>query len=191
MSDHLIGALSNNAAIFWGDEVTSSNKIIEFKGHHKTSQNHADTTAPGDVLDMTERRSAIISQERRKVKRTILAEFIGAWVVVPEIGLTKCSIYDISETGIAIDLEERSGHFPVGESVALRIYLSQKVYISFIVAVENLRLEENEMLYRHGCSWVKGSYNNEALTHFVKFIESVSTSLHSDSGDIFVPDFTE
>lgn len=138
---------------------------------------------------MTERRNAIISQERRKVKRTILSEFIGAWVVVPELGLTKCAIYDISDSGIAIDLDQKYGHFTVGEQVAVRIYLSQKTYFPFIVTVENLRLEPTEGIFRHGCSLVQGSYHDEALHHFVKFIETVSTCLQTDPGDISLPDY--
>ena len=138
------------------------------------------------VLDMTERRNQIIESERREVKRTILTEFIGAFIVVPQRGLVKVSIYDISESGIAIDIDEEIGCFEAGEEIAVRVYLNQQTYFPFIVNVNHARENREEASYRHGCNFVKGTLNNEALHHFVKFIETVSASLERDTGDIMV-----
>jgi len=142
------------------------------------------TDAP--VLDMTERRQEIINHERRQVKRTILTEFIGAFVVVPDRGLVKVAIYDISDDGIAFDIEDSMGQFLVGEEVAMRIYLNHKTYFPFFAKIQNIRILFEESIFRYGGSFLKGGINKEALFHFVKFIETVSASLASDNGDVMV-----
>jgi len=138
------------------------------------------------LLDMTERRQEIIKAERREVRRTILTGFIGAFVVLPNRGLQKVDIYDISDNGIAFDLSGDVGHFKKQEEVAMRIYMNQNTYFSFIVKIQNFRSIIDEGSYRHGANFVKGTVNDQALHHFVKFIETVSASLELDSGDVMV-----
>jgi len=138
------------------------------------------------VIDMTEARNEIISSERRKVKRTILSEFIGACALVPQKGLMKVRLYDISEKGMAFDIETPSGQFKSGEEVAMRVYLNHVTYFPFVVVVQNVRMIEEEGVYRHGVNFVSGTINDQALHHFVKFIETVSASLQGDHGDIMV-----
>lgn len=140
----------------------------------------------GEILDMTEAREAILSRERRNVKRTILNEFIGAFVVLPERGLYRVSLYDISEKGMAFDIDMPLGHYKQGEEVAMRVYLNHKTYFTFIVKVANARVFEEENVIRHGANFVRGTINDVALHHFIKFIETVSASLRTDSGDILV-----
>lgn len=154
------------------------------KNVRKAKGTSVPSTAP--VVDMTEKRQEILSQERRQVRRTILSEFIGAFVVLPEKGLVKVNMYDISEDGMAFDVDSEAGHFALNEEVAMRVYLNQQTYFPFIVTVQNLRKVGDEGVFRHGAHFVKGSINDEALFHFVKFIETVSASLKSDRGDIMV-----
>ena len=142
------------------------------------------------VIDMTEKRNEILSQERRKVKRTLLSEFVGAFVLVPAKGLMKVTLYDISENGLSFDVEEVAGHFALGEEVAMRVYLNQQTYFPFVTTIQNIRTIADENVYRHGVNFVKGTINDEALFHFVKFIETVSASLHGDEGDIVVSNLT-
>lgn len=142
------------------------------------------TDAP--VIDMTEKRQEILMQERRQVRRTILSEFIGALAVVPKKGLVKVHLYDISENGLAFDVDADAGHFALNEEVAMRVYLNQQTYFPFVVTIQNLRRIGDENVFRHGGNFVKGSINDEALHHFVKFIETVSASLQTDGGDIMV-----
>lgn len=141
-------------------------------------------TAP--IVDMTEARQAIINRERRNVKRTILTEFIGAFVVLPERGLYRVSLYDISEKGLSFDIDLPLGHYKKEEEVAMRVYLNHKTYFTFIAKISNTRVFEEENVIRHGANFVKGTINDVALHHFVKFIETVSASLRTDSGDILV-----
>ncbi|MBX3021559.1 MAG: PilZ domain-containing protein [Bdellovibrionales bacterium] len=143
-------------------------------------------TTAAAVIDMTEKRAEIIEQERRQTKRTILSEFIGAFALVPRKGLLKVNLYDISENGMGFDVSEAAGHFSVGEEVAMRVYLNHETYFSFVVKIQNIRGIDDEMTYRHGGAFVKGSINDEALHHFVRFVETVSAILQIDHGDLQV-----
>jgi hypothetical protein len=139
-----------------------------------------------EVVDMTGRRNEMLTQERRLVKRTILSEFVGAFAVVPEKGLQRVAIYDISETGVAFDLPAEDGAFNMGEEVAMRVYMNQHTYFPFIAQVHNVRRVIDEGVVRHGAGFVRGTINDVALHHFVRFIESVSASLETDHGDVMV-----
>lgn len=166
-------------------------KVLEFKSR-ATSRNqkgNLDFSEPlekGGVVDFTEVRQAMLNQDRRQVKRTILTEFVGAFVVVPDKGLLKVNLYDISETGIAFDLLESEGHFAPDEEVAMRVYLNHTTYFPFTAIVTHSRMIEEEGVIRHGANFLSGSLNDVALHHFIKFIENVSASLRKDSGDIMV-----
>lgn len=142
--------------------------------------------AEAAVVDMTERREAILSSERRQVKRTILSEFIAAFILVPEKGLQKVAIYDISGDGVAFDLDLASGNLQEGEEVAMRVYLNQFTYFPFVVSIANVRAVPEEGVTRHGCGFMKATVNEDALRHFVGFIESVSASLKTDHGDVMI-----
>lgn len=163
--------------------------VIDITGRLKSSKKSKGTAAsstPAAVLDMTERREAALTAERRSVKRTILTEFIGGFAVIPQQGLQKISIYDISESGLAFDLKLNEGQFRVGEEVAVRIYFSQTSYIPVSVKVANIRSIEDEGVVRFGANFVTGSFNQDAMYHLVKFVEKVGTSLHTDKGDLVV-----
>ena len=168
--------------------MSDKNNVIDLKKKlgKKRSEKDSDSNADAPIVDMTERRMEEIRQDRRSVKRTILTEFVGAFVVVPEKGLQRVSIYDISETGIAFDMGLEMGQFRVGEEVAMRVYLHHSTYFPFFVNVTNVRENLEEGSTRFGAGFLKGSVNEEALYHFVKFIENVSASLRKDTGDVVV-----
>ena len=166
--------------------MNKSNNVIDLKSRlRKTS--HVESTGPtAPVLDMTERRNEMLTHERRKVRRTILSEFVGAHVIVPERGLQRVTIYDISEDGVSFDIEAGGGGFQGGEEVGFRVYLNQQTFFPFVVKVANVRIIPEEGVTRHGGLFQKGTINDVALHHFVKFIETVSASLRTDSGDVMV-----
>jgi hypothetical protein len=167
-------------------------KIIDFAEKKKARSGSKETrprqtaAEPVDIIDITERRAEAIQSEKRRVKRTILSEFIGTVVVVPRVGLQRVTIYDISEEGIAFDVPEEVGQFHKGEEVAMRVYLNKTTYFPFIVKIANLRPVQDEAVVRHGANFLKDTINDEALYHFVKFIETVSASLQHDGGDKMV-----
>ncbi|UOE99758.1 PilZ domain-containing protein [Bdellovibrio reynosensis] len=163
-------------------------KVLDITSRLKV-QNSLENTKKevgAEITDITEARQEILSRDRRDVKRTILTEFIGAFVVLPEKGLLKASMYDISDSGMAFDLELAEGGFTTGDEVAMRVYLNHSTYFPFTIRVTNSRAIEDEGVVRHGASFVKGTMNDVALHHFVKFIENVSASLKTDSGDVLV-----
>lgn len=163
-------------------------KVLDFTSRLKAQNSSGNSkvafTAP--VLDITEARQEILSRDRRDVKRTILTEFVGAFVVIPEKGLVRAALYDISDNGMAFDLDLLDGGFNQGDEVAMRVYLNHSTYFPFTIRVTNCRVIEDENVVRHGANFVKGSLNDVALHHFVKFIETVSASLKTDSGDVLV-----
>ena len=166
------------------DKEKQQQQALNNNSSKKMAQKPDQAEAP--VLDMTEKRNEIIMQERRKVRRTLLSEFISAFVLVPRKGLLKVILADISVDGAAIDVDVDAGHFAVGEEVAMRVYLNHETYFPFVVKVQNLRGRPEDGVFRHGVHFVKGTINDEALHHFVKFIETVSASLQTDQGDIQV-----
>lgn len=139
-----------------------------------------------EVSDMTEARQAIMNRDRRVVKRTLLTEFVGAFVVLPDRGLYRVSLFDISENGLSFEMNMTEGYFLEDEEVAMRVYLNHKTYFPFIARVTHARIFAEDSVIRHGVSFVKGTINDEALHHFVKFIETVSASLQTDNGDVQV-----
>jgi hypothetical protein len=138
------------------------------------------------VVDITELRSEVLNEDRRKVRRTILTEFIAVHTVVPGMGLMKVSLFNVNQTGLAFDIEVPKGHFQVGEEVAMRVYLNHQTYFPFIVKVKHVTEIPDEEVHRHGCEFVQNTINDVALHHFIQFIENVSASLKHDNGDVLV-----
>ncbi len=183
--------------------MSSDNNIINLNSRLEQTQEKSesidkskakastDLSEPSSVHDMTQRREATIRNDRRNVKRTILTEFIGAFVVLPGVGLVKVALYDISDNGVAFDLPVKMGGFKSGEEIPMRVYLNHKTYFPFYVTAANVRTIEDEQVIRHGGAFVKGTVNEDALFHFVKFIETVSTSLRGDSGDVMVSNLNQ
>ena len=161
-------------------------KVLEFNTRLRSQNSLEKNAKVAEVHDITEARQEILSRDRREVKRTILTEFVGAFVVLPEKGLMKVALYDISENGLAFELDMLEGAFQNGDEVAMRVYLNHTTYFPFTIRVSNGRLIEEENIVRHGANFVKGTMNDVALHHFVKFIETVSASLKTDTGDVLV-----
>lgn len=165
-------------------------KVLDISARLKSRNNTGKTkqfdVVSDKVLDFTEAREAALNRDRRQVKRTILTEFVGAFVVLPEKGLMKVALYDISDNGVAFDIEAVEGRFNHGDEVAMRVYLNHTTYFPFTVVINNARFIEEEGVVRHGAGFLKGALNEQALHHFVKFIETVNVSLKKDDGDVQV-----
>lgn len=140
-----------------------------------------------NVVDYDEQKQKILVLERRQIKRTILTEFVSAMVVIPEKGLLKVAIYDISEQGISFDIEFDQGSFKADEIVSMRVYLNHSTYFPITVQVKHIIEETTEGVIRHGTVFLNQPSTDAALQYFVKFIESVSRGLKKDNGDLMVP----
>lgn len=145
-----------------------------------------------DVLSYDEQKQKILFHERRQIKRTILTEFVSAMVVLPEKGLLKVAIYDISEEGISFDIEADQGQFKIDEEVSMRVYLNQKTYFPITIQIKHVTDEVSEGVIRHGTVFLRSASSEKASTdaalqYFVRFIESVSVGLKNDNGDLMAP----
>ncbi len=165
-------------------------KVIDLVPHLKTlAKNpsvHFDSQPTEQILDFESERKKLLFQERRQVKRTLLSEFMSAMVVLPEKGLLKVALYDISEEGVSFEIEAIDGEFKVGEQILMRVYLNQKTYFPIQVSVKHITADKATGLVRHGTEFIIGASNDVALQHFVKFVESASTGLKKDDGDLMV-----
>ncbi len=170
--------------------MSSSSNVIDLQKHRAKGKKSGKKTAQRDdlapIVDITEKRQEIIAEEKRGVKRTLLTEFIGVHLIVPNKGLTKCALYDISENGLAFEMPIGFGQFPVGEMVAMRVYLNHQTYFPFIIKINNVRQIDEEGIIRFGGAFQKDTINDKALFFFSKFIETVSAYLKTDNGDVLV-----
>lgn len=163
-------------------------KVIDIRSRLGKTQT---TSSPApeqeaSVVDISELRSEAVNEDRRQVRRTILTEFIAVHTVVPGMGLMKVALFNVNDNGLAFDIDFKRGHFQVGEEVAMRVYLNHQTYFPFVVKVRHITDIADEEVHRHGCEFVKGTINDVALHHFIKFIENVSASLKHDKGDVIV-----
>lgn len=161
-------------------------KVIDLTSrlNHRKNSEKSSRSVSGELLDMVESRQAILKQERRDLRRTILTEFVGAFTVIPERGLLRVSLYDISDDGLAFEVDSHQGAFLKDERLAMRIYLNHKTYFEFVVQVKWQENFTEAGFVRHGTKFVKETVNDVALGHFVKFIEAVSVNLQADEGDL-------
>lgn len=162
-------------------------KVIDLTSRLKTLAPSQVVKETANVVNYDEQKQKILVFERRQIKRTILTEFVSAMVVVPDRGLLKVAIYDISEQGISFDVEFDQGSFKVDEEVSMRVYLNHKTYFPITVQIKHIINETTEGVLRHGSVFLRQPSTDAALQYFVKFIESVSQGLKKDDGDLMVP----
>lgn len=164
-------------------------KLIDITSELKSRNNKKKSVSgqSAQVVDMTEPRQEILDAERRDLKRTILTEFVGAFVVVPNRGLMKVALFDISDNGVAFEVETHQGGFSKDEKLAMRIYLNHKTFFEFVIQVKWFETHDQFGIIRHGSKFVKNTLNDVALHHFVRFIEAVSVNLKADEGDLQIP----
>lgn len=162
-------------------------KVIDLTARLKNPASSKMVKETANIVDYGERKQEILVLERRQIKRTILTEFVSAMVVVPEKGLLKVAIYDISEQGISFDIEFDQGSFKADEIVSMRVYLNHSTYFPITVQVKHIIDETTEGVMRHGSVFMNQPSTDAALQYFVKFIESVSQGLKKDNGDLMVP----
>ncbi len=162
--------------------------VVDINARLKLRKSSAFMNSDGSaaVVDIGVERDRMIKEDRREVRRTILTEFISVHAVVPNRGVMRVMLYDVTEGGLAFDLENEKGHYNVGDEVELRVYLNHQTYFKIETKVAHITDSKNEASVRHGCEFIRDSINSEALSHFVKFMESVTASLRRDGGEILV-----
>ena len=170
-------------------------KLIDLTSRLKTvaagSGGFSLSTESTEVLNYAEQKKRMLFHERRQVKRTILKEFVSAMVVLPEKGLMKVDLYDISEDGISFDVEATQGHFKIDEEISIRVYLNRKTYFPMALHVKHITDEPSEGVVRHGTVFMRGvsadTSSDAALQYFIRFIETAGSQLRKDDGDFIAP----
>jgi len=167
--------------------MSTNDNVIELKGF-LNSKNKTETSSmeSAPVQSISKIRKDMINEERRQVKRTLLTEFVGASMVIPGSGLVKVILNDISVAGVSFDVPLKYGKLEVGDQVAVRVYLNHTTYFPLMVTVTNCRFDKEDGVHRHGAEFLEGTVNEIAIQHFIKFMETVSTSLKADAGDILL-----
>jgi hypothetical protein len=135
------------------------------------------------VIDMAEKREEKMASEKRAVTRTVLSQFLGVFVVLPNKGLQPVALYDVSEAGLSFDLPLEVGGYNVTETVTMRIYLSHDTYFSFHAKISNKRTSEALGVVRHGAVFRKDDESFKTLFYFTKFLENVGLVARRDTGD--------
>jgi hypothetical protein len=168
------------------DKSADKSNVIDMTERRKAQLTNKEALSKGrgaSVQDITQMRQDILTQERRRNRRTILTNFIGAFVVIPEVGLQPVTLYDVSSDGMSFDTDLDAGRFKTTEEYAVRVYLSRDTYFPFIVSIKNVRELKSEGVFRHGATFNRSGTHEEALRSFIKFVETISTVLRKDSGD--------
>ncbi len=138
------------------------------------------------VVDFEEQKKKIVQQERRTRRRTVLNEMMSSMAVIPERGLLKVLLHDISDGGLSFDTLVNEGAFAVGEEITLRIYINHKTYFPVRVTVRHVSEQPALGTLRHGATLKKDASNDVVLQYFVKFIEAASSLMKKDNGDLMV-----
>ena len=152
----------------------------------KGASNSDSSTFEQGVVNLSQLRDERIQEERREVRRTILTQFIALHAVIPNQGLLRVLLSDINERGLAFQIEDHRGAFNVGDPMELRIYLDHQTYFPIQVKVVHVQRQPEEGMIRHGCEFLPESLNENALHHFVGFLESVTAAFRKDHGDVLV-----
>jgi len=167
--------------------MSTNDNVIEIQDFLKSKKTgDSSSNKKASVKSISKIRKDMILEERREVKRTLLTEFVGASMVIPGSGLVKVILNDISVGGISFDVPTKYGKLETGDQLAVRVYLNHTTYFPLMVTVTNCRFDKEDCVHRHGAEFLEGSVNEKAIGHFIKFMETVSTSLKADSGDILL-----
>lgn len=172
-------------------------KLIDLTSRLKTvatersQYNGFSTGEVSEVVNYAEQKRRLLFHERRQAKRTILTEFVSAMVVLPEKGLMKVDLYDISDEGISFDVDATQGQFKIDEEISIRVYLNHKTYFPMTVQVKHVTHEPIEGVIRHGTVFLRGaqleSSTDAALQYLIRFIETAGAQLRKDEGDLMAP----
>lgn len=138
------------------------------------------------VLSFEEQKQKMAFKDRRAARRTMFNEMMSSMVVIPERGLLKVFLHDISEDGLSFDTALDDGSFAIGEEISMRIYINHKTYFPVKMTVKHSSRDNQAGVIRHGATLLKDAANDVVLQYFVKFIEAAAQSMKKDSGDLMV-----
>lgn len=165
-------------------------KVIDFTQRRlKSADTKMDTfqkPSTPSVLSFEVQKQKIAFKERRTARRTMFNEMMSSMVVIPERGLLKVFLHDISDDGLSFDTAIEDGSFKIGEELSMRIYINHKTYFPVKMTVKHLKEDLESGTVRHGATMIKEALNDVVLQYFVKFVEAAAMTMKIDSGDLMV-----
>lgn len=125
-----------------------------------------------------------VGKERRRTKRRPVLNSFSLFVVIPKKGVHRLQLHDVSDLGVGFDIDlegEGPDTFSIteGETVDIRFYLNQTLYIPLVVEVR--RVERHGSVRRVGAEFVeKDSRAYQAFQSFVQTIDGIVDAIHLD-----------
>ena len=122
--------------------------------------------------------------ERRRAPRRPVLETFACFAVIPQHGIHRLTVHDISEDGIGFDLDtdaEFRTEFSVqnGDELDIRFYVNPTLYIPLVIKVT--RMEDNLSIRRVGAIFQKKNGSDyKAFLAFVTLIDRILETLRTD-----------
>ena len=112
--------------------------------------------------------------ERRHARRRPVLNTFSLFVVIPKKGPHRLQIHDVSDLGMGFDIDtegEAARDFPtaVGETVDLRFYFNQSLYLP--LTVQLMRVEEKGAVRRVGVEFKDRGGNDKGYKAFLSFLQ--------------------
>ena len=124
------------------------------------------------------------SEDRRKKRRIVVSGLMNAAIVHSKGLIRDVFIYDISKEGISFDLPQQY-NIKENEQLHMRLYLNSVDFFEFTILTKNKRLVDIEDFHRYGTVFQNlNTFNKKAIINLVNFIESASSVLNKDRGEI-------
>jgi hypothetical protein len=123
------------------------------------------------------------TERRRSRRRPILSTF-SLFIVVPKKGYVRLPVHDLSDLGIAFDIDaggESPMEFPVkaGEKLDIRFYLNQSLY--FPIEIQVVRVEDRPEARRVGAEFSKESPGYRAFGSFLNMLDTIVDVVRIDT----------
>ena len=118
--------------------------------------------------------------ERRKSKRRQILSTFSFFVVVPNKGVHRLPVHDVSENGIGFDIDlddEDPSAFPLktGENLALHFYLNQSLFMPVSIRVMRIDEQPKSKVRRIGAEFAeKNSAGVQAMKAFTQMLDRVA-----------------
>ncbi len=141
------------------------------------------------ILNFTQKRNESIEKKRRDFERVIFQRILGAYSELNSNGtIYSIDLIDISLNGCLFQIpssENKSNYLKIGEELTIRMYFSEKRYISVIVEIKYMKeiIDNDGSKAQYGCEFDKSMPSFEAIKHFINFLYAFAEHSSYDQGD--------
>lgn len=116
--------------------------------------------------------------DRRKARRRAILTTFSLFAMVPSKGPYRLTVHDLSDLGIGFDLDiegEEGVPFPLqeNESLEVRLYLNQSLYIPLPIQVKRIIPQEEGIRRIGGEFTTMPAPTRQALASFLELLDSL------------------